>query len=241
MSRRRLRYGTIIIALAALAGLAALIFAQPRAVLVAYLTAAVTVSAIPAGALAVLMITYLVRGDWTEGLHVPLAAAALTMPIAGILFAPVLIGIPWLYPWANESWVHDSWVHDSWAHDSWAHDFVAHAARHAGFKAFYLTPWFFVLRTVCYFLLWSLLAVWVRGAWADPRRMVRAASAGLIIYALTSSFAGVDWLESLTPQFHSSIYGLLFLTFQLLTDYRSRLLSCSLRPARQRSITGPFS
>jgi hypothetical protein len=29
--------------------------------------------------------------------------------------------------------------------------------------------------------------------------------------------AGVDWLESLTPDFHSSIYGLLFLTFQILT------------------------
>ena len=54
-------------------------------------------------ALAVLMIGYLVRGSWTEALHMPLTAAALTMPIAGILFVPVLIGIPWLYPWRTDA------------------------------------------------------------------------------------------------------------------------------------------
>ena len=43
--------------------------------------------------------------------------------------------------------------------------------------------------------------------------MTRAASVGLIVYALTVSLAGVDWMESLEPDFHSSIYGLLFLSF----------------------------
>src|SRR5262249_37384252 len=85
-----------------------------------------------------------------------------------------------------------------------------------GFKAFYLAPWFFVLRTIIYFAIWTVLAIWVRNSWADPRRMIVSASTGLIIYALTASFAGIDWLESLTPDFHSSLYGLLFLTFQLL-------------------------
>src|SRR3954451_9066157 len=46
--------------------------------------------------------------------------------------------------------------------------------------------------------------------------MTRAASAGLIMYALTVSLAGIDWMESLEPHFHSSIYGLLFLSFVLL-------------------------
>src|SRR5262249_54951863 len=71
-------------------------------------------------------------------------------------------------------------------------------------------------RTIAYFAIWSAVALWVRHAWGDPERMTRAASAGLIVYALTASLAGVDWIESLTPDFHSSIYGLLFLTFQVL-------------------------
>jgi hypothetical protein len=30
------------------------------------------------------------------------------------------------------------------------------------------------------------------------------------------SFAGIDWIETLEPEFHSSIYGLLYLCFTLL-------------------------
>ncbi len=192
MTRRRTSFLIGIAAALGIAGLAAALALEPRAALVSYLAVVVTMSAIAAGALAVLMISYLVRGDWTDGLHVPLTAAALAMPIAGVLFVPVLIGIPWLYPWAQGEGV-------------------------SGFRAFYLAPWFFALRTVSYFVIWTVLAVWVRTSWANPGRMLASASAGLIIYALTASLAGIDWLESLTPDFHSSIYGLLFLTFQMLT------------------------
>ena len=182
--------------IATLLGLAAIVVGfliDPDTLLPTYLATVVTISAIPVGCMAVLMVTYVVRGSWTEGLHIPLTAAALTTPIAAVLFIPVLIALPWIYPWAHES-----------------------GAEPGPLKAAWLTPGFFILRTALYFALWTVLALWLRGAWADPRRMVRAASAGLILYALSASFAGVDWLESLTPEFHSSIYGLLFLTFQLL-------------------------
>jgi len=186
----------------ALLGLAAVVVAaliDLHALLTAWLATVVTISAIAVGALAVLMLSYLVRGQWTEGLHVPLAAAALTTPAAGLLFIPVLVGIPWLYPWAHES-------------------------VRGAFKSIWLTSGFFVSRTVFYFVLWTALAIWVRRAWADPRRMLISASAGLIAYALTASLAGIDWLESLTPKFHSSIYGLLFLTFQVLAGYAFALV-----------------
>jgi hypothetical protein len=181
---------------AALLGLAAIVVSlliEPTTLLTTYLATVVTLSAIPVGAIAVLMVTYLVRGAWTEGLHIPLTAAALTTPIAAALFIPVLIALPWLYPWTQGAGVEAG-----------------------SLKAMWLAPGFFVIRTVLYFALWTVLAIWIRRAWAEPRRMVATASAGLILYALSASFAGVDWLESLTPEFHSSIYGLLFLTFQLL-------------------------
>jgi hypothetical protein len=182
-------------ALAGVAGTIAGLFIDPHALLASYLAAAVAWSTIPMGALGVLLTTYLVRGEWTEGLHAPLTAAALTLPVAGLLFVPVLIAVPWLYQWASET------------------------ETHGVLQGVYLTPWFFIIRTIAYFVVWTVLALWARAAWGDLNRMLRAASAGLIVYALTASFAGIDWVESLTPEFHSSTYGLLFLTFQLVAGF----------------------
>ncbi len=163
-----------------------------RSTLTAYLVAWVALGAVPIGALGVLMTTYLVRRAWTESLHAILVAAALQLPVVGLLFLPVLIGMRLIYPAASG------------------------AQSLPAFKAFYLTPWFFVLRSVVYFLLLWLLAVWQRTSWNDSARMRRSASVGLIVYALLVSFAGIDWMESLEPEFHSSIYGLLYLCFTLL-------------------------
>jgi hypothetical protein len=84
------------------------------------------------------------------------------------------------------------------------------------FKAVYLAPWFFTLRTVIYFVVLYAVALWQRATWGDSERMLRSASVGLIIWALLVSLGGIDWIESLEPEFHSSEYGLLYLCFTLL-------------------------
>src|SRR5437764_14805399 len=114
--------------------------------LAAWLAAAIATSAVPIGALAVLLMSYLVRGQWTNELHVPLAAASLNVPVAGLLFLPVLAGIPWLYPWAQSPPV-------------------------GAFKSGYLVPWFFALRSVLYFAIWSAVALWAHRVWGGPDRM----------------------------------------------------------------------
>lgn len=162
-----------------------------RSTLAAYLVAWVVLSAIPIGSLGVLMVSYLVRRDWTEALHPVLMAATAIMPLAGGLFIPVLIFLGSLYPAASDT------------------------VSLPTFKAIYLAPWFFAARTVFYFVAWTILGRRLRAAWPDRARMVRVASLGLIVYALLVSLAGVDWLESLQPDFHSSIYGLLYLSFVL--------------------------
>jgi hypothetical protein len=206
----------LIAAALGLAGAIITLALDPRAFLAGYLTVVIAVGAIPIGALGVLMMTYSIRGVWTEGLHVPLTGAAALLPLTGLLFIPVLIGIPWLYPWANHSFDPDP----------------------GSFKAIYLSPWFFALRTVAYFVLWSAIALWVRRVWARPQEMVRAGSAGLIIYALTVSLAGVDWIETLTPKFHSSVYGLLFLTFAMLAGLAFGIVMVTLRQKRRRVWDG---
>ena len=181
----------------AVLGLAALVLIAGfvidiRATLAAYLVAWVAFAAIPVGALGIQMVTYLVRRAWTPALHPILVSATATLPVVALLFVPILVWMANLYP------------------------ATADPASLPPFKAFYLARWFFALRSIAYFTVWSVLAFWLRAAWNDSERMTRAASAGLIVYTLTLSLAGVDWMESLEPDFHSSIYGLLFITFALL-------------------------
>jgi hypothetical protein len=179
-------------AIIGLAGCAVGLWLDPTTMLASYLSAWFTVSAVPIGALGVLLMSYLVRAGWTRDLHEPLSAATLAMPAAAVLFIPVLAGLSWVYPWASD----DSAL--------------------PAFKAVYLTPWFFIMRAVVYFAIWTALAAWAAWAYGRDAVMVRAASAGLIVWALTVSWAGIDWLESIEPDFHSSIYGLLAISFALL-------------------------
>lgn len=172
-------------AIAVIAG----IFIDARTVLAAYLIVWIAMSSIPIGALALLQMTYLVRRSWTTDLHYILTSATETLPLCGLLALPILLAQAQLYPAADNS------------------------ADLPAFKAVYLAPWFFAARTLIFIAIWYLLALWAKAAWGNQERMTRAATVGLIVYAVTVSLAGIDWLQSLDPEFHSSIYGLLFISF----------------------------
>lgn len=158
----------------------------------AYLVAWIAWAAVPIGALGLFLTSYLVRRRWTEALHPVFVAATGVLPIAALMFIPVLLFMREIYP------------------------AIADPASLPPFKARYFVPWFFVVRTVSYFAIWIWLAERLRRVWRKNDAMVRAASMGSIVYALTVSLAGIDWMESLEPEFHSSIYGLLCIGFVLL-------------------------
>lgn len=187
-----IRPNLVLLIVSALVLIAGLIM-DSHATLAAYLVAWVAFGSVPIGALGILMMSYMVRWKWTTALRPVLLSAAAALPLLALLFVPVLIGMTHVYSAAGNP------------------------ESLKPFKAIYLSPWFFALRTILYFVIWSLLALWLRLAGNDPERMTRAASVGLIVYALSVSLAGVDWLESLEPHFHSSIYGLLFLSFAMLS------------------------
>jgi hypothetical protein len=204
-----------ILAVAGFLAVAIGLWIDPRAMLASYLVAWFSVSAIPIGAIGVLFTSYLVRAGWTQDLRTPLTAAALTLPFVGLLFLPVAVGMSWLYPWATGT------------------------TALPAFKAAYLAPWFFILRSVVYFAIWTALAGWGALSFGDDAAMTRVASAGLIVWPLTVSFAGIDWLESIEPQFHSSIYGLLAISFYLLAGFAFGLsaLLTSRRPHRMSNVS----
>lgn len=201
-----------IIAAIGLIGCTVGLLVDPKTMLASYLAVWFAVGSIPIGALGVLLTSYLVRGGWTVDLHASLTGAAVTIPLFAVLFIPVLLGLHWIYPWASEG------------------------NALPAFKTVYLAPWFFVLRAIVYFAIWTALAIWAARAYGDASAMIRAASAGLVIWTLTVSWAGVDWLESVEPHFHSSIYGLLAISFSLLAGY-GFALAARLWQARPRQMS----
>lgn len=155
-----------------------------------YLAAAIGWTSIPVGCIPILMMLALIGGAWRGELGGVVAAAARTMPVAALLFVPVLIGVAYIFPWAQSGWEADT-----------------------GFRALYLSRWFFIVRAIVYFAIWIWLAFQIRRI---DRPQAAAASAGLILYGITASLAGVDWAMSLDLEFSSTTYGLIFLTHQMM-------------------------
>jgi hypothetical protein len=156
-------------------------------VLGAWLAAFVFWLGLPLGALGIMMIHDLAGGAWGDVLRRPLASIAAILPIFALLAIPILVGLPALYPWARGD---------------------GSATPSTPANAWYLNPVFFVVRTVIYFAIWIALEFMVR----RPRgsgRGVRIAVPGVILFALTVTFASVDWLSSLDPRFSSSAYGMM--------------------------------
>jgi hypothetical protein len=159
----------------------------PARVLGAWLAAFVFWLGLPLGAVALIMIHDLVGGAWGNTLRRPLAAIAATLPIFALIVIPVLAGVSALYPWARP---------------------VGPGASSAPGNAWYLDPVFFVARTAIYFAIWIALMRVARRPLDDQYR-VRSAAAGLILFALTVTFASFDWMSSLDPEFNSSAYGMM--------------------------------
>ncbi|NJL28411.1 MAG: hypothetical protein HC897_11250 [Thermoanaerobaculia bacterium] len=119
-----------------------------------------------------------------------------TLPLFALLFVPILLGFHHLYEWSHEQAVAGS-----------------HVLQH---KQPYLNATGFQLRGVVYVAAWALLAWFFRRASmrqdeaGDPaitRRLQSLSAPALIVFGITLTFAGFDWLMSLDPHWYSTIFG----------------------------------
>ena len=201
LQQRALRVGAVL-ALAALAGLVA----APRQAMHSYMLAFMLCLGPTLCAMALLMVCHLTGGDWGVGIRRILEAAMGTLPMLAAAFIPIVIGayLHLNYPWANpEELKHNEHL-------------VHQASR-------YLNPSLFLARGVLYFIAWGVMAYFLL-AWSEaqdrpperpPDKRFQALSAvGIIIYGWTLTFAVIDWVMSLTPEFTSTIYGLIFMVGQ---------------------------
>ncbi|WIM12823.1 hypothetical protein [Enhydrobacter sp.] len=208
MNDARLRLAVGVIACAVALLLA---FVNARAALAGWLTGFAFWSGLPIGALGLLMMMRLIPGRWRDEFACPAESTLVLLPLAAIAALPILIGLAALYPWVHEA--------------------------RSGYRAVYLSPAFFVLRTVLFFVCLAALALLLV---MRPARSVPVSSAGLIAYVILATTIAVDWLMSLDPEFHSSGFGLYVLADQMTIALAVLLVVrlTSARPSGQAGLLG---
>lgn len=199
-SLQRLQGKALAVGLLGGVGVAIWAFLDSRQFYQSYLLGYLFWLSISLGSLGLVMLHHLVGGGWSFLLRRPLEAAARTVPLMALLFVPVLLGMGELYHWTH-------------AEEVASHPMLSH-------KAPYLNTPFFLARTALYFGVWLLLSFLVtRWSLQQDRtadldltvKLKKVSGPGILLYALTLTFASVDWVMSLEPEWFSTIYGLLFL------------------------------
>jgi len=165
----------------------------------AYLVGFIFWTGITLGSLALLMLQHLTGGAWGLVIRRVLEASTQTLPLMLILFIPIIFGLKQIYPWVNTTFMHET-------------DALQQKAR-------FLNPSFFILRSVLYFAFWSLLAVllnWLSleqdrtGQKRIRKRFQMVSGPGLALLIISITFASIDWVMSLEPEWMSTIFGLIF-------------------------------
>jgi hypothetical protein len=198
---RRVRLRGLLIGI--LAGLVCLLaaFSEPVQLLRSYLLAFLYWVSLSLGCLAIVMLSHLSPGGWSVMLRRPLEAGGRTVLTMAVLFVPILAGVRLLYPWAASD-------------EGEAGDPGGHAD--LGAKEAYLNVPFFTVRAIVFLALWAAAAHFLsrmsraQDATRDPeaaRRLRKASAVWLVVYAVTMTFASIDWMMSLQPHWWSTIYG----------------------------------
>jgi hypothetical protein len=157
------------------------------------------------GSLAILQLHHMTGGRWGLPIRRILEAGTRTIPAMTVLFVPIVFGMSRLYPWTQPGSLGDDPA--------------------GNFRRAYLSPHFFIARAVVYFAVWNLLAG-LQNKWSAEQdrtgdlslkvRMSSLAAPGTVLWALTWSWAMVDWVMTLEPTWYSSIYGMVFMVISCL-------------------------
>lgn len=169
-------------------------------------------SGIGLGCLGILMLQYLTGGAWGVVSRRLLEAGSRTLPLIILMFIPLALGV---YTRQFYEWTHLPPTEPIMEH-----------------RGVFMTPWFWIVRSVIYFAVWGLM-VYLLNKWSAKQdatngveesrlvleRMSRFCGPMLVIYALVVTFAAVDWMLTLDAHWFSTIWGLLFVAGWALSCY----------------------
>ncbi|MFN0057450.1 MAG: quinol:cytochrome C oxidoreductase [Planctomycetota bacterium] len=156
------------------------------------------------GALFFLLIQHLTKAGWSVAVRRIAECIAMNIVVVALLFIPVLL---------------PSNIHELY---QWSHTAEVRAANDQLIllKASYLNYEFFLTRSLIFFGIWIALAYYFRAqsvrqdATGDQRHtlnMQRVAPIGMMLFALSITFAAFDYLMSLDAHWFSTIFGVYYL------------------------------
>lgn len=168
-------------------------FLAPEAFWPAWLTSTIFWLGVSLGSLGVAVLHRVTTGRWGFAFARELHASIGAIPVGIVAAALLTLGAAHVFPWATEEGLH--------------------GMNHN--QQIYFSAGFFIPRLIAYVVIWGGLALWMLGSYRRhvdqiaPARGTRIASFGLILVFGTVSFAVVDGMQSLSPGWVSSLYGLL--------------------------------
>lgn len=155
------------------------------------------------GCLGTVLLLNVLSSPWGFAIRRIAEAGARTLPLLGLLFLPIVLGMGRIFPWAEPGVVVE------------------------GNKGLFMTPGLFTLRAIIYFAIWISLS-YVLTSWsysqdrssnpeAIRRRAHPVAIGGIILFFLTTTFAAFDWMMSVEKGWFSTVIGWLFVSQQILS------------------------
>lgn len=151
------------------------------------------------GALFLVLLHHLFDASWSVTIRRFLEHMAFLLPVMAVLFLPIALLAPQIYPWMSLDPTH-----------------MDHAlrAKHA-----YLNKPMFYLRALLYFAIWSWLSYKLRywslqqdktGAALCTYKLRKFAYVGIFLFAFTLTGAAIDWVKSLEHEWYSTMYGVYY-------------------------------
>jgi len=155
------------------------------------------------------MIQHITRASWSVSVRRLAENIAGTLPIMLLLFIPIVISFS-----SHDHSIFGHWT-EKWNLEKGAPGYDAIIAGKSG----YLNPTFFFIRVAIYFAIWIGLATFFRrnsikqdetGDPAISMKLSRVAAPGLLLFALSITFAAFDWIMSIDPHWFSTIFGITY-------------------------------
>ena len=180
--------------------------------LFAYLVAWAFCVSVALGCMLFVMIQHLTKARWSTTLRRIPEAVAANFPLLALAGLPILFGIHGLYHWSHADLYEVGGAH-----------FDPVLAGKAGYFYFPFAagtfPFFFVLRYVLFFGIWSVIGrkLYTLSVRNDAAPSVETtlklrwwSALGIPLTAVTLAFASYDWLMSTDPHWFSTMFGVYF-------------------------------
>ena len=165
-------------------------------------------SGIALGCLGIFLLHNVAGGNWGVAIRRLVESGVQTLPLIAILVIPILFSLRNLYTWTSPEVI--------------ARDFAV------GHKHGYMNVPFFIGRTVIYFALWLFFGFKILGManehdrTGNPalfKRIKGLSAPALLIFMLSTTYAFIDWIMSLEPNWYSTIYPWMFTVGQMLLTF----------------------